>query len=983
MNRSTIPHTVRLLSIKILLWTLLVLSFSALHGQSQDSIALFDLITRATTDLQQGNTTALTKRLDSLEVMHADLLQPEWKLSALSALTELHTLSGDLDKAQRFSELSLKNVYDEKENLRDTLIDRAYYLHALIQLEKEDWDSFSTYMDSSFQMLQKLEEKDPVREARNAISMSYLTYSQGNLSKTIEWTKSGIEHMLTVKNLSDSDSTQLGSLYSNIAFLNNVAGRFDDVFPNYNFAIQFDPSLISPYLNQAVLLRSTQPKRSIELSRQALQYIPSTTYHNRCNAYTNILSSSLVLAESQEDEVYFNMALRYHDSIIAMSPYARTNDYPFDANSHGLFADYYSRLAKKRDLNKATFHLEQNLELIANYKNGGSTRGLTYLLLNPKERLARLSIMKGDYLKADELLKEVNKGYHGKDYPYGDEFVISKEYLLKSSNTLVYPLTYIANLLAWSDDDPESITKLEEANHIYKVVDSTYDAILEKNELEIEGLDIDRLHTRGAIIAIRQHEHTGLRDHLVEAHTRIEKLFSLDLFSHLVRARLRNSTDAESAIYKQKLLVREEIDLLTRQESDDEKDKQKLDSLNKAYVTIIDELGTQYKSENIKTNISLDEISQKIDTNEVVLYYIHDKMSSYLYCLGITRDTILSFEREVKDLESLIYQTNVSVANPASTNYKEQLQQLYDLFIGDIADVIEGKSLTICSMGKLELAPYDLLMDEEGSYLCFNHPIRHVYSAGWIENSTTQKSSGIQGYTSSPKNKTADIEVRDGLVSNLSAAREEVAFLKEEYGAKVYVDEKSTKERFIASSQNASILHLALHGVANPLEPIKSRLIFSLDGNKEEDLYFHEIDDLDINAQLVTLSACNSGLGNIHGAGSIASLARAFRYADCPNVVQTLWSVNDETSLQLMKSFYKNLDEGETIAKALSSAKKQFYSSSPAKWRHPYYWGGYVFNGENVSLAINKKSRFSQYGITGCIILFILAIITRYKSILG
>ena len=77
--------------------------------------------------------------------------------------------------------------------------------------------------------------------------------------------------------------------------------------------------------------------------------------------------------------------------------------------------------------------------------------------------------MKGDYLKADELLKEVNKGYHGKDYPYGDEFVISKEYLLKSSNTLVYPLTYIANLLAWSDDDPESITKLEEANHIYKV----------------------------------------------------------------------------------------------------------------------------------------------------------------------------------------------------------------------------------------------------------------------------------------------------------------------------------------------------------------------------------------------------------------------------------------------------------------------------------------------------------------------------------
>ena len=976
------PSSILKVAVSALYWVWFVAYPSVLSGQSPDSTEVFSLIARSHADLKDGNTSALTQRLDSLEGVQKKIGRKDWRVIVLCALTEIHTSNQSLEEAETFSSLALKTLHSTRKSLPDTLVDETYYLHALLQQEKGDWASFAIYMDSSFQVLRRLDKANPIREARNAISMSYMTYNEGKLGKTVEWTKSGIQKMLQVERLTNSDSTQLASLYSNIAFLNNVAGRFDDVVPNYNLAIQFDPSLVTPYINQAVLLRSTQPKRSIELSRQALQHIPSTSYHNRCNAYTNILSSSLVLAGSQEDEAYFNMALQYHDSIIGMSPYARTNDYPFDANSHGLFADYYSRRAKKRDIDKAWFHLEQNLELIAKYKSGGATRGLTYLVLNPKERLARLSIMKGDYLTADTLLKEVNKGYHGADYPYEDDFVISKEYLLKSSNTLVYPLTYISNLLAWSEQDSDPTAKLEEANHIYKVVDSTYDAILEKNELEIESLDIDRLHTRGAIIAIRMYEHTGLRDHLVKAHTRIEKLFSLDLFSNLVKARLRNSTDAESAIYKEKLLVREEIDLLIRQESDDERDKQRLDSLNKAYITIIEKLGTQYKSENIKTNISLDEISQKIDSNEVVLYYIHDKMSSSLYGLGITQDTILSFKQEVKDLESLIYLTNVSVANPASTNYKEQLQQLYDLFIGDIADVIDGKSITICSMGKLELAPYDLLMDKEGNYLCFNHPIRHVYSAGWIDISTTQRSSGIQGYTSSPKNKTAALEVRDGLVSNLSAAREEVAFLKEEYGAKVFVDEKSTKEKFIASAQNASILHLALHGVANPLEPIKSRLIFSLDGNKEEDLYFHEIDDLDINAQLVTLSACNSGLGNIHGAGSIASLARAFHYADCPNVVQTLWSVNDETSLQLMKSFYKNLHEGQTISTALSTAKKQFYNSSPKKWRHPYYWGGYVFNGQNVSLNIKKKSMLSSYAIpAGFVIILLLVFISRYKSI--
>jgi len=476
------------------------------------------------------------------------------------------------------------------------------------------------------------------------------------------------------------------------------------------------------------------------------------------------------------------------------------------------------------------------------------------------------------------------------------------------------------------------------------------------------------------------YKHTGFSNYLRLAHARMEKLFSLDAFSNHVRARLRNSTDAESALYKQKLIIREEIDLLSRQQLEESDHKTRLDSLNKAFVAVTEQLGTSYNSKDTEANISLDGLREKLDSNEVALYYVHDKMGSTLYGLCITQDTIVAIQQQVNDLEALIYKTNVSLSNSQSSNYKEFLQHLYKIFIGQISDIIKDKELTISSMGKLELVPYDLLMDSANSYLCFSHPVRHIYSAGSREKTNAQKSSGIYGYTSSPNGPTVSLETRKEEYVNLNAAREEIEYLKEEYGAKVFVDEASTKKRFKNTAEKASIIHLALHGITNPLEPLKSRLVFSLDGEKEEDLYYHEIDDLNINAQLVTLSACNSGRGNMRGAGSIASLARAFHYAGSPNVVQTLWSVNDETSAQLMKSFYNNLHEGQPVPAALAGAKKQFYNSVPKKWKHPYYWGGYIYNGQNTSIQINRKSGWMPYAIGCAIILLLLFFIIRYKS---
>lgn len=966
------------------MWFLLPCAAAQSQSNSVDSIVVFGLAERAMHDLRSGRNLELAVRLDSLEAQQKALDRDDWKVSILCALTEIHIMRGQLTLAESFSQSGLDLLHSTSTELPDTLVDLVYYLHAAGQFEQRKLEEFSTYIDSSWQILKSLPEPDLVREARNAIRMSYLTYYQGNVNKTIEWTKMGIASMVDLDHLTKSDSTQLASLYNNIAFLNDASGRFDEVIPNYNYALQYDPKLVSAYNNQANKLRSTQPTQSIDLSQKALVHIAKSDYFNRCNAYNNIVSSYLVLAEQLEDSSLYHKALQYNDSIVQMSIFARPQDYPFAANSHGIFADYFSRVGKKRDLEQAWFHLEQNLELAQKAFSYENMRGVRSVMLPAKERLARLSIMRQDFSTADKSLKEVNFGYHPDESKIDpDRFSINSSFLLDNSSTLAYPLTYLSMMLSWSENQEDPMAKLGEADYVFRVVDSTYDRLLRKNELEIEQLRFDRLYTRGAGISIKSFEATQDFTYLEEAHARIEKLFTLDLFQNLVQARLKNSTDKESAIYREKLILREEIDLLTRQVSDDPTVQTKLDSLNTAYIAVLDKLGTGYQ-ENSTTSVaqfSLEKLKQQLAIDEAMVYFVHDKMGEALYGLCVTENEVVPIQQPVADLEALIYQTNRSLADPNSTAYSEQLRNLYNVFIEPIEQVIAGKSLIISSIGELELVPYDLLLDSEDNYLCFEHSIRHVYSAGLQERDTEQGSNGdIYGYTSSPKNAVAAVMRGGEEFTNLKAAREEIDFLKSEFNARVFVDKKSTKQVFENTANDAAVLHLAMHGVVNPLEPLKSRIVFDLEGNQSEDLYYHEIDDLDIGARLITLSACNSGKGVVRGAGSMASLARAFNYAGCPNVVQTLWSINDESSLDLMKSFYHELSEGRSVPQALANAKYQFYSSVPAKWKHPYYWGGFVYNGQDTQINLSSSTfpGYFRYGLAlGLLALLVILFMRR------
>jgi CHAT domain-containing protein len=106
-----------------------------------------------------------------------------------------------------------------------------------------------------------------------------------------------------------------------------------------------------------------------------------------------------------------------------------------------------------------------------------------------------------------------------------------------------------------------------------------------------------------------------------------------------------------------------------------------------------------------------------------------------------------------------------------------------------------------------------------------------------------------------------------------------------------------------------------------------------------------EIMRLKMNADLVTLSACSTGLGKLVSGEGMLGLTRSFFYSGARNLTVSLWNVNDSATASLMKTYYANLKRGQPMSVALQQAKLSLLHSQNAIWRQPYFWAPFVLVG--------------------------------------
>lgn len=188
-----------------------------------------------------------------------------------------------------------------------------------------------------------------------------------------------------------------------------------------------------------------------------------------------------------------------------------------------------------------------------------------------------------------------------------------------------------------------------------------------------------------------------------------------------------------------------------------------------------------------------------------------------------------------------------------------------------------------------------------------------------------------------------------GLAFSVLDSRDAVEVSEILQPSKLFLGEEATEDHFKQEAGNFPNIYLSTHAIVTETQPMYSLIAFAQDADPAEDGFLHtyEVFNLELDADLVTLSACETGLGKLHRGESIIGLTRAFLYAGASAVVVSLWSV-EESSALLMKEFYRNVKRGTPKARALQQAKVNMLRTrrNRLSFSHPFLWAPFVLIGD-------------------------------------
>ncbi len=352
--------------------------------------------------------------------------------------------------------------------------------------------------------------------------------------------------------------------------------------------------------------------------------------------------------------------------------------------------------------------------------------------------------------------------------------------------------------------------------------------------------------------------------------------------------------------------------------------------------------------------------------DEQVLEYVLAAPRSF--CLAITHDTATLHalpSRERIDTAIREYLADVEAKKAAKAPAKQLYRWLLAGCIGNNA----ARRIVIVPDGGLNDLPFGALMDPTEHYVLQSHVVSVSPSATMLDilrsehpSPATRPLLGV-GYAKRPRPVFAAIPLshpierairgifglNNPVLAPLPYSRGEVQAAARLIGpgSITLLGSKATKENVEAEPlESFKILHFAVHGVTDKANPGSSALVFR-EGKKPGDdglWQARDIRRLSLNADLVILSACDTGVGKMEGEEGVDSLTAAFLMAGARSVLSTLWSVNDRWTATLMNMFYRNLAHGMDESTALNRAKLKILKHYGAG-TSPYYWAGFVLIG--------------------------------------
>lgn len=339
----------------------------------------------------------------------------------------------------------------------------------------------------------------------------------------------------------------------------------------------------------------------------------------------------------------------------------------------------------------------------------------------------------------------------------------------------------------------------------------------------------------------------------------------------------------------------------------------------------------------VGSRFDLDEFRSLLgDSTYLEFVAIDGRISAFL----VTNSEFRAFPdyADLADVESKITQfmfqiktgriiAKLSAANrtAAEERLKRHGQELFDLLIRPLGGLIDGKRLAISSFGAMNYLPFHALHDGS-QYLIERIEISYSPSASVLRSCLMKRASSRQS--------AVIVGVTDRVTPNVTVEIDAIGRLIE--NPICLLDEEATSENLKRECPGKDILHLACHGKFRHDNPGFSSLVLH-----REELTVNEIRALKLENCLVVLSACESGLNKVVGGEELIGLTSAFFAAGAVSLVMSLWRVDDESTLKLMRSFYSNLIGGESVSASLRNAQLDLMKHD----RHPFFWSPFIISG--------------------------------------
>ena len=335
------------------------------------------------------------------------------------------------------------------------------------------------------------------------------------------------------------------------------------------------------------------------------------------------------------------------------------------------------------------------------------------------------------------------------------------------------------------------------------------------------------------------------------------------------------------------------------------------------------------------SSVPLEDLRALLREGETLVEYYYQ--GTQLYAFVLNREQLRMVRLDATGLDEEVRRFRSELQHLDSHAWQASARALYSKLWRPLESVLTEKRVILVNHGALHYLPFASLLKPDGSVLIEHFHLRFLPSASvlkFMRPARATKETGILVF--------GNPDLGDAAL-DLQFAESEAKTLASLYpDSRMLIRRDASETNFKRSAGLFPRLHFATHGKFQADSPLESRLYLAKDGDNDGMLTAGELYTMNMDADLVTLSACETGLGKVANGDDVVGLTRGFLYAGSRSIVASLWSVDDKATAELMKTFYENLG-GMSKDKALAEAQIKTRQNFP----HPFFWAAFQLTGRS------------------------------------